>query len=98
TDLDLNCEIWTAYGDNLLAVGGGKMGVELNFEEEVKLEKDQPITWRVFCDLRELGDEGVFQVNLKTNPAALVWESASRQLFNEVRLLTDNLAGVEIRK
>ncbi|MGL5830688.1 MAG: hypothetical protein ACRCZE_00905, partial [Candidatus Altimarinota bacterium] len=56
-DLDLNCEIWTAYGDKLLAEGGGNREIKLNFVEAAKLEKDLPVTWRFFCDLSQM-EEG----------------------------------------
>lgn len=93
---NLNCEIWTAYKEKMLAEGQGMGEVKLIFKEDVRLEKDSPITWRFFCDLSQLSEGENFQANLKTDPAPLEWEGANRQLFREITLLTDNLIGPEI--
>lgn len=92
------CELWTAYLDQLLAEGSGEKEVVFNFKEGVVLGKDDPKTWRFFCDLNELANGETIQANLKADPAVLEWESASRQNFREIKLLTDNLVGPEISK
>lgn len=95
---NFKCEMWTAYQDQLLAEAEGTGELIFDFKDGVKLEKDSPTTWRVFCDLNGLAEGENFQAELKTDPATLEWESASRQSFREIKLLTEALEGPEISK